>query len=284
MPMQIKKQVIAILSLFSVLCFLFSQGYAQNFAHKEEKISIAAPEASLKIGEQLRYSVDWLGIPVAKIILTVQGIEKIDGNDCYHIMALATPNKFLRKFYDVQYTVHTYIDTKTFLTRRFEKTRVSKGKSNYIAIDFDREKKEVRYKELGSAPSLNISVMRDQVAASVPVTLKILDGTQDLFSSFYYLRSLELKENQNYELNIYYEQRNWVLNAKVERPFSKDIRKIGSFAIFGVSLDSNLGELIIGKRKMLVYFTADSRRIPVEFKLKTSVGSIRGRIQDIPLE
>lgn len=257
--------------------------YAQNFRDKKEKITIAPPANALKTGEQLCYSVEWLGIPVGKIILSVQGIKKIDGNECYHIMAMAMPNKFLSKLYEIKYIVHTYIDTKTFYTRRFEKTRRLKGKFSYVLIDFDREKKEVRYKQLGSAPLLDISAVRDQIAASLPVTLKILDDTQDLFSSFYYLRFLGLKENQKHNhLNIYYAQRNWSVNARIEEPFLKDMRKLGSFAVFGVSLDSNLGEFIIGKRKMLVYFTADSRRIPLEFKLATSLGLIRGKIQNIP--
>ncbi len=256
--------------------------YAQNFRAKKEKITIAPPANSLKISEQLCYAVEWLGIPVGKIILNVQGIEKIDGNECYHIMAKAAPNKFLSKLYDVKYIVHTYIDTKTFYTRRFEKIRRLKGKFSYVFIDFDREKKEVRYKQLGSAPLLDISAVRDRVAMSTPVTLKILDDTQDLFSSFYHLRFLELKENQKHNLNIYYAQRNWSVNAQIQEPFFKDMRKLGSFAVFGVSLDSNLGDFIIGKRKMLVYFTADSRRIPLEFKLATSLGLIRGKIQNIP--
>lgn len=255
--------------------------YAQNFMNKKEKITIAAPETSLKIGEKLRYSVEWLGIPVGKITLNVQGIEKIDGRECYHILASATPNKFFAKFYDVEYIVHTYIDAKTFYTYRFEKTRRLKGEFNYVVIDFDREKKEARYQQSGSAPVLDISAVREEVATSVPVTFKILDGTQDLFSSFYYLRFLDLKENQASTVNIYYEQRNWSVNVKVEKPFFRDIRKIGSFAVFGVSLDSKLGEFILGKRKMFVYFTADSRRIPLEFKFATSLGLIRGKIQDI---
>ncbi len=279
---QIKKQITLIILLVFGFWFLVSQCYAQNFREKKEEITIAPPANALKIGEQLCYSIELLGIPVGKIILSVQGIKKIDGNECYHIVALAMPNKFLSRLYDIQYKVHTYIDTKTFYTRRFEKTRRLKGKFSYVLIDFDRGKKEVRYKQLGSAPLLDISAVRDQIAASLPVTLKILDDTQDLFSSFYYLRFLELKENQKHNLNIYYAQRNWSVNAQIEEPFFKDMRKLGSFAAFGVSLDSNLGDFIVGKRKMLVYFTADARRIPLEFKLATSLGLIRGKIKNIP--
>jgi len=46
-------------------------------------------------------------------------------------------------------------------------------------------------------------------------------------------------------------------------------------------MDSTLGEFIMGNRDMLVYFSADSRRIPIEFKFGTGIGFIRGVIQDI---
>lgn len=273
-----KKIIVLIMVFLNLNSFI----YAQNFANKKEKITIYEPEKSLKIGEKLQYSLEWLGIPVGKIILNVKGIEKIDGNECYHITAYAIPNKFFAKFYDVEYTVHTYIDKDSFYTHRFEKTRRIKDKSSYVVIDFDRQKKEAIFKTEGSAVGIQISPVRKKLELEKPKTVKILTGAQDLFSSFYYLRLLKMKENESYSINIYYGQRNWSLNMRVEKPFFKDIRNKGTFAVFGVSMDSDLNEFILGKRRLFVYFTADSRRIPLEFRFGTGIGSVRGIIQKIP--
>jgi len=276
-----KKQITLIVLLVFGFWFLVSQCYAQNFIKKEGKIVIEPPQKALKIGEKLQYSIEWLGIPVGKIILSAQDIVEIDGSECYHIVAHAIPNKFFTKLYDVEYTVHTYIDKKTFYTHRFEKTRRIKDKFNYVVIDFDREKKEVKYKTKGSAPLVEFSSIREEVQTNIPVTYKIINGTQDLFSSLYYLRLLEMKEKGPYAITIYYDQRNWPVEVKTEEPFFREIRNMGTFAVFGVSMDSNLGKFILGKSKMFVYFTTDSRRIPLEFKFGAGVGLIRGVIQDI---
>jgi len=254
---------------------------AQNFGRKKERLAIVAPEKFLKIGEELQYSVEWLGVRVGKIILKVEEIKNIDGHDCYHIIARAMPNKYLAKFYDVEYIVHTYIDKENFYTRRFEKIRRMEGKYNYVTIEFDREKKEVRFRTEGSAPLFDISGRRVQVGQSAPHTLKIINGTQDLFSSVYYIRLLEIKDDQSYTITIYYDRKNWPLHMKVGRPFYRDIRRKGTFAVFEASMNSDLSTFILGKSGMTVYFSADSRRIPLEFKFGTGMGSVRGIIQYI---
>jgi len=44
---------------------------------------------------------------------------------------------------------------------------------------------------------------------------------------------------------------------------------------------NRLKTIILGKSKLTVYFSADERRIPVEFKFPTGLGQIRGIIQGI---
>lgn len=263
------------------LCLSFFV-YAQNFISKKQSLTISDPEKSFRVGEKLQYRIEWLGIPIGSIILNIAGIEKIDGWDYYHITAGAMPNKFLSRFYDFEYTVHTYIDTNNFYTRRFEKIRRVKDKSAKVVIDFDRQKNEAIYKSNGSAPGLNISSVRDKISAQKLTSTQILAGTQDLFSSFYYLRLLRLEENKSYSIKIYYEQRNWTIDTKVKEPFLREFRKKGAFALFEVSMDSELSEFILGKRRLSVYFTTDSRRIPFEFKLGTGLGTVRGIIREVP--
>jgi hypothetical protein len=271
-----KNTVIVIAIIFS----LGTAGYAQNFAKQKEKFTIAEPREALKTGEVLSYSLEWLGIPMGNITLKAENIKNINGRDCYHITARATPNRFFSKFYDVEYIVNTYIDTNTFQTLRFEKTRRLRDKFHYVEIDFDWEKEEARYKAQGSAETILLSPVRGQIEANTPITLKIMSGVQDLFSSFYCLRLMQLEVGKDYSINIYYDQRNWKLNLKAEEPFLKDIRDKGTFLIFGVFIDSRLSEYILGRSNITVYLTADPRRIPVEFKFSTGIGPMRGKIKN----
>jgi len=270
-----------IIIFFSLISLIF----AQDFSGKPEKdIPIQDPEKELKLGETLEYAVHWLGIYIGRITLKVESTVYLDNHDCFHIIAYARPNRVLRKLYDVEYTVHTYIDRQSLHTRHFEKIRRAGDKINREIIDFDYETKKVIYRTEGSSDFVDISSakIRKEIEDRIPTSINILEKTQDLFSSFYYFRLLNLKAGQNYPVNIYYGQRNWTVNIKIEEVLLKDFYKKGSFAVFEAIMNSDLGEFILGKRKFVVYFTADSRRIPMEFRISTAMGPIHGIIQDLP--
>ena len=226
--------------------------------------------------------MQWLGIPVGKIILKVAGIEDILGTPCYHITAEAAPNKFFASFYDVEYTVHTYMDRSTFFPVRFEKARRIKDKSTYVRIDFDRRLRKAEYNEKGDAPFVHISDLRDKMEAEKPTSSQILHEAQDLFSSFYYLRLLKLKVDESYTINIYYAQRSWPVQIKIGIPFLKEFHKKPSKVLFPAYMTSQLNDFILGKRSIVVYFTADARRIPIEFQMGTGIGALHGFIQNLP--
>jgi len=104
---------------------------------------------------------------------------------------------------------------------------------------------------------------------------------QDLLSSLYYFRLLKVDLNQEHTIQITYERKNWILSIKVEKLFRKDIYRKGNFALMQVSPDSDLNSQVLGKRKIYVAFTTDSRRIPVEFRLHSNAGFIRGTIKNL---
>lgn len=276
--MILKKVAILIILVLSV----GNPIYAQNFKAKPQNITISDPGKELNIGETLEYSVEWLGIPVGRIVLKVEGITTINNYECYHITVKALPNSFFQHLYDLEYTVHTYIDKQFYYTRRFEKIRRINKQYNHIVIDFDQEKHKAVFFSEGFATLFKISPERNKIEANTPITTEIPYGTQDLLSSFYYFRFLSMRENTSYPVNIYYNQRNWPVDMKVDKPFLKEIRKKGSFPVVKISPDSLLNNYILGKRRLIVYLTTDSHRIPLEFKLETALGPISARIQNLP--
>ena len=72
------------------------------------------------------------------------------------------------------------------------------------------------------------------------------------------------------------------MKMQVDKPFFRELRKKGTFAVVKVYPVSELNDYILGKRNFSVYLTVDSRRIPLEFKLNTAMGPVRGIIQDLP--
>lgn len=268
--------------ILAIFC-LNSPVQAQNFKGKPQPVySIGAPAKDLAVGETLTYSVEWLGIPVGKVILKTEGVQKIDNRQYYHITGTAKPNSFFRTFIDLEYWVDSYFDTELHTSRRFEKNRRLNEKSNHVLIDFDPTKNEATFNTEGASESYAISSARPSLEAANPDTNKIPKNTQDLLSCLYYFRLLDLKEGENHAVNIYYSKKNWVLNFKAEKPFLRYIHKKGSPIIFKVAPNSDLNSLILGSNKFYVYFTADSRRIPIEFSFNTGIGLVKARIEEIP--
>jgi len=268
----------------AILLSLSGLSYARNFSAKPQKIIILPPAKSLPLKEELHYSVEWLGLPVGKIIIKTEGIEDINGHRCYHVSAQAFPNSFMKHFYDIEYKVDAFIDTSRLFSRRFSKTRRINNEVNYVLIDFYQEKNEAVFLSEGSNVNFKISPNRDELEELNPATDKIPYGTQDLLSALYYFRFQEIKEETNYSINIYYNRRNWKMNFVTKKPFKKEMRKVGIFNVVEISPVAELNDYILGKRKFSVYFTTDSRRIPIMFVLNTAIGPMRGVIQKAPPE
>jgi hypothetical protein len=266
-----------------ILIFLpVSLAWAQNFGGGVKQIKIDPPERSLKVGECLEYSAEWLGIPVGKIILKVEGVINFSGQQCYHISGRALPNSFFSHLYDVEYEVNSYIETATFLPLRFEKRRLIKNQVNNTTIDFDRVGKKAISSSQGTDLDVVISSSQLQIGQQIPVTDVIMQDTQDLLSSLYYFRLLDIGELKSHQINIYYNQRNWPVKVETEEPFLKEIRKQGTFSVFTASVSSIITDFILGKHKFIICFTADSRRIPLEFDAGTDIGFIRCKLRQIP--
>ncbi len=269
-----------------ILVSLPSFIYAQNFkGAPQDDIAILPPAGVLKPGEILEYSVEWLGIPIGIIILKVEGRENINGHLCYHLSAKAIPNKFFRKFYDMEYNIHSYLDCKKLTTRRFEKIRRIKDALVYVEVQLYPEKKEAKYtyySPSGPMKTVEFPSLKEKVISNLSETIAIPGEMHDILSALYYFRLLRVDLNQNYTMQIAYERKNWIVSMKIEKLFRKDIYRKGNFSLMQVSPDSDLNNLVLGKRKIYVTFTTDSRRFPVEFKLYSNAGFIRGIIKNPP--
>ena len=275
---------IARIVCISICCLSFPVlAISQDFKGTSGKAPIIeAPARSFTVGENLNYSVQWLGIPVGNIVLSIEGMKKIRGSLCYNISATVYPNSFFQHFYDLKYKVNTYVDSRSFHPLRFEKTRCLNGKENKVVIEFDRKDNQACFVSEGDAGVVALSLSRDELEKENPRTNKISEDTQDLLSAFYYFRTLYIAADKDYPLHIYYDQRNWPLQMKTGKPFYREARKKRAIPMIKVNPVSQLNDYILGRRDFVVYFSTEASRIPIEFSLSTAVGPVRGIIQDLP--
>lgn len=270
--------------LLATLIFLFfsSDLRAQDKNSEiKEPLRIVFNRKSIKQKEILEYSVKWLGMDVGKIILRIEGLKNIRGHRCYHITAVAFPNDFLNGMWNLDYKLHSYIDYRTLKPLRFEKIGRINKEFNHTIIDFDQKKNQVGY----LSEDLKLATPDTPVNHKInlqPITDNISSETQDLLSVFYYFRFRDIEENSRYNIDIYYDQKNWPIEIKTEKAFLKEIGEKGKFSVIKISLESGLNEHLFGGDESVLFLTCDSRHIPFEFKIDTALGAVTGIIQEIP--
>lgn len=270
------------LSILFIFVGVFCSAYAQNFKGIADAavVPFIDPQKQIKTGESLAYSIEWLGVPVGHVIFRAEEPEKIDGHQCYHIVARSFPNRYLRKIYDLEYTVHTYIDVEMLSPRRFIKVRRFDQNTNTVQTDFDLEKGVAANSSQGEAGFVNVSKRREEIKKEI--TSNFPPKTQDLLSFFYYFRLTKIEPEVMYPVNVYYNQSNWLLQITAGKPFYRELHKKGRYPVSVVSVGSNLNDYIMGKEQFSVTLTTDARRIPVEFKFGTALGPIRAVIREVP--
>ena len=116
--------------------------------------------------------------------------------------------------------------------------------------------------------------------ATIPLELN--QDTHDLLSSLYYLRLMKLELDKVYDLKILYGTQSWNAQIRVLGIEKLEIYQVGDFDAFKVQISTALGELILGKRHLTVFFTLDSRRLPLRFFIHSPLGPLRGQISNLP--
>ncbi len=210
-------------------------------------------------GEKLTFQLKWSFIKAGKTILTVEPRQKVEGELAHHLVMSTRTTSFIDKIYKVRNRVDSFVDEEVQHSLLFaQRQREGRTKRNII-VHFDWEKEQATY-------------TRDDKARE-PIDL--LPGTVDPLASFYYLRTLDLKENMLVERPITDGKKNvvgWVHVWQKEtikvpagtfetyrtEPVLRDAR-----GVFEKSADS----------KLTIWVTADWRHIPVKITSKVAVGS-----------
>ena len=249
----------------SILCLLnCSCAYQINQlsvpAHQEILLeNIVAPSSLLQNNEQLVYAVNWSGVPSGQIILKINGIEKINNQDCYHLSAQAIPNSFFAFFYNVKYTVKSYFDL-NHRAQSFVKTRELNSLLTQETILFDYARGKLRW-----------SYSRPKEIKE----LELKENVYDLLSFLYYLRLQNLTPGQSYKINIIYNGAYFPVNVDVSKIYAIQIgaKKINAVLVTPIS---ELNKNITGFNQIQVYFSLDKCRVPILFRMRTKIGYLNG--------
>jgi hypothetical protein len=214
------------------------------------------------VGERLKFEIKYGFISAGTATLGIPETVTERGYECYRIVSLAESNSFFSAFFTVRDVAESYLDTRELVPRRFEK-RLREG--NFRAHDivlFDHDRHVALYPKRG-----------DRL---VPISV----GAQDILSSLYYVRMMDLTVGRSTFIDNHADRKNYPLEIKVLRKERVKV-PVGRFDCLVVEPVMRGAGLFSHQGRLTVWLTDDAARIPVLMKSKIMVGSITAVLTDV---
>jgi hypothetical protein len=210
------------------------------------------------VGEHLDFSIDYGFINAGGATMTVRGVRRVMGRECFDIRTEARSNAFFSKFYRVWDRAQTFLDVDSILPHRFEKHQREGGYRKDVVIKFDRDDSFARY-ENGEEVIMH-------------------PHAQDELSAFYYLRTLPLEVGRDLFIDNHTNRKNYPLKVVVHRREEIEV-EAGKFDCFAIEPVIREGGIFTAKGTLTIWVTADERRMPVKMRTKIVVGSITASLR-----
>lgn len=236
---------------------------AKRAAVAFDEIVIARPLGTLRVGESFSFTARWMGIPVGEGSIAVTERVPLDGRQAFHIICTARTNEFLSQFYPVRDVLHSYVDTETLRTLRYEKyQREGRYRADEI-VTFDFAQHVAHYQSL-----TNGSVK------TVPIPPDIADP----IASFYRLRLAPIVPHTSIHLDVYSDEKHYRMEVKILEALRLELLRRGVFDCLLVEPVATFKGILVNRGRVHVYVTADAQRIPLLVNLYTPWGRITATI------
>lgn len=240
---------------------------SKNTSKKSPPAQILAPSAKLVNGEKLKYDVRWFGIPVGSGEVQILEARLPDGTPGYEITALTGANDFLNSFYPMKDNLRSLVSAEGLYAVSSEKDLTEGRYRAHEKVTFDPAAKTAQYESFTNGSKKQI-----------PTGGRV----RDILGGFYWFRLQDVKKGAEVKFHVFSDEKSWVVRLSVLRTDRLEIRNLGTFDVFVVEPHAEFKGILVDRGKALVYFTADSRRLPVKIELKTPYGPVIAILQKLP--
>ncbi len=247
-----------LLFAFSVATLLLPANFAQPFESKNKDIksaSRAVEAVPFTVGERLEYEVSWSSFLVAgELVLEIKERRNIDGVDAYHVSAEAQSvglvNLTILKVKDVY---NSFINATTLQPFRAEKNSRRGKKREQGAMTLDQQ---------GGKATLE-----DGKQIAIP------QGTYDLASLLYAIRTIDLKGNKPQRFTLIEDGKLYDLSVEIEGR-EKLTTRIGKYNIVRVATKA-VSSRNKDPYQLRIFLTDDAERLPVLITAEPAWGQVR---------
>jgi len=211
-------------------------------------------------GESLRFSVQYGPIHAGSAWLEVHGSADSNGSAVDTLVARAESNSFFSLTFKVRNRIESVWDSDRRISEAYREDRHEGKYRARSEIRFDQERGEARYDD----------------GRVFPIPPRV----QDALSSFYYTRYQSLPIGGSLVFDYHASRRSQPLEVRV---LGRDRVHVpaGTFDCIVVEPVLKAGGIFKHSGRLLVWLTADQRRIPVLMKSKVAIGSISVILQSM---
>lgn len=215
---------------------------------------LPAPARPIRAGEYLKFAVRYGFISAGDAYLEIPEVRKWKGRPVYKLVARAESNKFFSSFYPVRNRIESFWDTAGYFSRRFYENRREGGYHEQNEINFDYDRGEAIY-------------ARDGQAIAIP------PNCQDALSSFYFTRTQDLPLGGSVIFDYHASHRSQPIEVRVLGR-QRVQTPAGTFDCVAIEPILKAAGIFKNQGRLVIWLTADERRIPVMMKSKVTIGTI----------
>jgi hypothetical protein len=214
-----------------------------------------------QIGEKLTYNVSFTGITAGQASLEV--VNDTDANNSHqlHIRFIAKTTFPLSTIYAINDQIDTWLDSKYLYTKKLTK-KIREGnykKNSYTVIDYDQS-----------------------IAITNGDTVIINQFLYDSYSLFYYLRTIPLNIGETIDFTAFDGKK--ITPFQVITKTKETINTMaGTFPCLVVKPFREGTTLLKNKGDMMIWFSNDKNRLPIQIRIKLKYGSMLLKLKDINL-
>ena len=215
-------------------------------------------------GEKLTYALLWENVPAGELQLEVRAVTTIQGTEAYHFVMTAESNSAVDLFVKIRDRIDAYTDIGMTHSIYYHK-RQNGDRKRKETIAFDWSESKALYTDSGK-----------QYAP-----IKLEPGSLDPLSAFYFTRMMISEINPTVERPVTDGKRVFMGNASVVRRETITLKNGKTYDTFCLKPDLGLLGGIFKKSKaplLLLWVTADEKRIPVQIMSKVKVGHFIGEL------
>ena len=214
-----------------------------------------------QVGERLTYNVSYTGITAGQASLEVVNDTVVNNYHQLHIRFNARTTFPVSSIYTINDQVDTWLDSKYLYTKKLTKN-IREGKyknDSYTIIDYDQS-----------------------IAITNGDTVIIDQFLRDSYSLFYFLRTIPLIIGETIDFTAF--------DGKKITPFQVIIKTketintmAGTFPCLVVKPFREGTTLLKNKGDMMIWFSDDKIRLPIQIRIKLKYGSMLLKLKDINL-